>query len=170
MELIEVWLKWEDRVGWIPTFVTVITLHGVLYFFLSKTRITGLHSGNSIFLIKSELKIWKHCRMQQKLHHFHQAVGQDIFFLDCNLLLSLMQTYCKRYACLLKTDLVPVLIITQTKVEWTWVFKFHSSWFSFVNQDMSVLEICWDRRAHTVMVLKKKWKSEMREMLTLTLI
>lgn len=22
MELIKVWIKWEDRVGWIPTFVT----------------------------------------------------------------------------------------------------------------------------------------------------
>lgn len=121
MELIEVWLKWEDRVGWIPTFVTVITLHGG--FFLSKTRITGLHPCNSIFLIKSELKIWKHCRKQQKLHHFHQAMGQNVFSLDCNLLLPPTQTHCKRYACLLKTDSLPGLIILQTRVEWAWVSK-----------------------------------------------
>lgn len=150
MELIEVWLKWEDRVGWIPTFVTVITLQGV---FLSKTRITGLHSGNGIFSIKSKLRIWKHCRMQQKLHHFHKAVRQDVFFLDYNLLLSPMQTYYKRYTCLLKIDLVPFLIILQTKVERTWVFKLHSSPFSLVIQDLPALEAYCDRRANKVIAL-----------------
>lgn len=102
MELFEAWLKWEDRAGWIPTFVTVIILQDV---FLSKTRITSLHSRNGIFSIKSKLRIWKHCRMQQKLHHFHKAMRQDDFFLDCNLLLSPMQTCYKRYACLSKKRL-----------------------------------------------------------------
>lgn len=99
MELIKILLQWEDRMRWIPTFVTLIPLQGG---FLSKTRITGLHSGSGIFSFK--LKLSESTGQRSKIkQRFHKAVREDIFSLDGNLLISPMQTYYKRYACLLKT-------------------------------------------------------------------
>lgn len=157
MKLIKVWLQWEVRMRWIPTFVTLITLQGG---FLSKIRITGLHYGNGIFSFKSKL-VSESTAECSKIKRFHKAEGrhflswwQFAYFSNANILLKI---------CLSSKNLAPFLITLQTKTERPLFWGYTPPGFHSLIQDLSALKAYCDGKANEVVAFIKDWESEIRE-------